>query len=481
VSVPRRWLISAWPPVALAALTVAQASCGGGGGEPVPGPVGPTGAAAVASVDVAPPTATLVVGDQTQFVATTRDAGANVIAGRPVAWSTSQPAIATVSASGMVAGLAAGGPVTITATSEGRSGSATITVTAVVRPIASSISAGTSHTCALGSAGTVLCWGSNSFYALGQPYPLTVASKPLAVPGGRSFVSVSAGAFGTCALDSAGAAYCWGANAGGFAGATSDNRDAPTLVSAPTRFESLTRGILHACAITSAGSTYCWGNASGFAGVASSVVPVQVPGSIAFVTVSGGFAHTCAISAGGDGFCWGYNPFGAFGDGRVGNQSAVPVAVVGGLKFTSISAGSAHTCGIASGGRAFCWGNDQVGQLGIGMRPGQYSAPTAVQSSETFIAIASGEAHTCGLVQGGAARCWGNNQSGQLGDGSTQTRAIPVPVAGGLRFSSITAGSNHSCAVAIAGGVYCWGRNGSGELGDETTVSRSVPTAVRLP
>src|SRR5919204_569140 len=153
------------------------------------------------------------------------------------------------------------------------------------------------------------------------------------------------------------------------------------------------------------------------------------------------------------------------------------------LQATKIAAGDQHTCAITDSGGAKCWGDNEFGQLGDGTRTNR-SAPVAVSGLDSGVsALAGGYGHTCALVTGGGAKCWGLNSppfgSGQLGDGTSTDRRTPVDVVGlASGVSTITLGGHHTCALA-GGGVKCWGFNPQGQLGDGTT--NDHPTPVDVP
>ena len=245
----------------------------------------------------------------------------------------------------------------------------------------------------------------------------------------------------------------------------------------------------HVCGLEAlTGLAYCWGdNHAGALGIGEqdgSDSPVPVKGALRFKSLSVGNYATCGIEAATAlAYCWGSNQFGDLGDGTRGTRWE-PTAVVGGLRFSRISASGSHTCGVeAQTGLAYCWGKE--GLIGDGTFS-QRSTPTLIGSGASqirFTDISAGAAHTCAIeTQTGVAYCWGNNSSGQIGDGTRTDRLAPTMVGGGgdnLHFSSISAGSTLSCGIeALSGFAYCWGTNQYGEIGDGTTSDRRVPTLV---
>ncbi|NDG98588.1 MAG: hypothetical protein EBY11_11715, partial [Proteobacteria bacterium] len=177
-----------------------------------------------------------------------------------------------------------------------------------------------------------------------------------------------------------------------------------------------------------------------------------------FTSLALGHYHTCGLVAGGAAYCWGYNGLGQLGDGTTQDRAA-PVAVSGGLTFTSLGlGGSGWTCGLTGEGRAYCWGYNDLGQLGDGTLLNR-SAPVAVSGGRVFISLATAAEHTCGLIAGGAAYCWGENVNGQSGDGTNERHSLPVAVSGGRTFTSLATGSSsgHTCGLEPSGAAYCWG------------------------
>ncbi len=276
----------------------------------------------------------------------------------------------------------------------------------------------------------------------------------------------------TCGLTAAGAAYCWGFNTFGQLGAgTSPGPEqcpasqsacaaTPVPVVGGCSFAAMSAGHGHTCAITSAGAAWCWGFqlagelGNGVAGTQSS--PVAVVGGVSFAQVSAGYYHTCGVTAAGAAHCWGLNRAGQLGDGSTTDRTT-PVPVSGGVSFTAVSAGADHTCGVTSAGAAWCWGFNGNGELGDGSTTDRL-APVPVTGGVSFAAVSAGTAHTCGVTSAGAAHCWGYNGQGQLGDRTDTTGPSPVPVAGGLSFASLSAGAFHSCGMTGGGAIYCSGQ-----------------------
>ncbi|HKE91122.1 MAG TPA: hypothetical protein VKB45_12350 [Gemmatimonadales bacterium] len=346
------------------------------------------------------------------------------------------------------------------------------------------VSAGGGHTCGVTTGGAAYCWGFNSFGNLGDGTTISPRTNPVAVQGGITFATVSAGGGHTCGLSTAGAAYCWGENDNGQLGdGTTTQRTSPVPVLGGLTFAAVIAGGAHTCGLTTGGAAYCWGsNSSGELGDGTTTPrtsPVAVLGGLPFAAVSpSALYHTCGVTLAGAAYCWGYNNGGQLGDATTTDRTT-PVPVAGGLTFSAVSAGGGHTCGLATGGVVYCWGNNFSGQLGDGTATARTS-PVPVTGGLTFSAVsAGGYAHTCGVASGGAAYCWGRNAEGQLGNGTTTDQASPGAVLGGLTFAAVSARAYyHACGITTGGAAYCWGRNDGGQLGDGTTTNRLTPVQV---
>ncbi len=327
------------------------------------------------------------------------------------------------------------------------------------------ITAGTSHTCALLLTGAVRCWGFNGAGQLGYGNTTTVGngygpSIEVAgdVPLGGTAVAISAGAYHTCALLSAGAVRCWGQNNAAQLGY---------------------------------GNTQTVGD--GAPGDKSIVDAGDVPLGGTAVAIAAGYHHTCALLATGAVRCWGDNTYGQLGYNTttsVGDGSGPSIQSAGDVPLggtaVAITAGGQHTCALLSNGAVRCWGLNDAGQLGyntttdVGDGPG----PTIESAGDvplggTALAITAGVSHTCALLSTGGVRCWGDGTSGQLGygkaanvgdgvgfDKSIET-AGDVPLGG--TAVAITAGDNDTCALLGSGAVRCWGAGTAGQLGYNDT------------
>ncbi len=457
----------------------------------------------VVSVEVTPPEVRLMVRETLSLTATPTDATGAEVTGGAVSWSSTDSAVAQVSPSGMVTGVAPG-TATIAAISEGGTGAATVVVAAALPPV----SAGFWSSCWVTSQAAAYCWGGNAHGELGDS---STTDRRVARPvhGGRAFASVSAGGAvlgdpsHACGVTRQGAAYCWGSNTDGELGSATTEicrfstpcSTTPAPVAGGLTFVSVSAGYQHTCGVTTDGAAYCWGaNDDGRLGDGSTTdrrTPVLVAGGFKFVSVSAGYKHTCGVTTDGAGYCWGANDVARLGDGSTADRST-PARVFGELKLAWMSAGYSHTCSVTTDGDAFCWGTNGYGELGsAAAETCQADAPcrtTPVRVGELkFTSVSAGYYHSCGVTKERAAYCWGASEYGEIGSATTGAcqsatpcSTTPVPVVGGFRFTSVSAGYLHTCGVADDGLAYCWGRNDHGQLGDGSTnrSSKPIPVAV---
>lgn len=344
------------------------------------------------------------------------------------------------------------------------------------------LDAGASHSCVLTSTGLARCWGGNFSGQVGSGSVTLGVRRPTDVlESDAGNASISAGESGSCLITGAGGVRCWG-----IRGAAENGPGTADVAGAASKITAVSVGGMHQCAVTRSGGVKCWGdNTEGQLGdgtTAARATPVAVAGLPGPVrAVSSGSSHTCALTRAGGVVCWGANS-----EGQLGNQkkqnSRSPVAVRGlSSGVTAISAGSSHTCAITETGKVRCWGSGRQGQLGVRAVIDARTPVTVIGLTPGAVAVSAGSSHSCAITRAGGVTCWGENGSGQLGDGTLASSAIPVNVVGlPSEVFAIAAGGRHTCA-ATATGVICWGANDSGQLGDGTRTDSSVPVALGSP
>jgi alpha-tubulin suppressor-like RCC1 family protein len=498
----------------LAVAALAVAACGDE-------PISPPAPVPVASVTIASSTDSVLLGGRIELTAQALDQDGDPVLGRPVAWTTSDSTIATVSAGGRVTGLALG-VVTITATIDGVSGNTEVTTYGLVF---ASVHAGASFSCGLTTGGRAYCWGWNWNGELGTGSSDTASTTfPVPVSGGLQFTALTARWGGACGIAENDLAYCWGANyAGQLGDGSTTAQAAPVAVSGGLTFDAISGSSSHTCGVGPSGAVHCWGSNSfgqlGDGARVNSLVPTTVVGGQVFASVSSsGYFVSCGLEAGGDAYCWGANYAGQLGydttyysltptpvsgapalvtldasydrtcglntSGAVhcwgfkrfhhaGKTSFVPQPEASGFVFTTITEGDSHACGLTATGDAYCWGANVYGQLGNGAtnQQNEESPPVAVLGGLSLVDISVGDTHTCALTGAGEAYCWGDNTAGQFGNGTTNSSptTLPVPAASGLTLASIDAGGWYTCGITQGGDAYCWGANTWGTLGNGAT------------
>lgn len=251
----------------------------------------------------------------------------------------------------------------------------------------------------------------------------------------------------------------------------------------PLSVTSVGVGSYFGCALTPAGGVKCWGwNTNGQLGNVGGMI--STPSDVAGLTngvkyLATGPAQVCVVTTAGGAKCLGINDVGQLGDGTL-VQRNTPVDVIGLTSgIANIAMGYYHACAVTTAGGAKCWGKNNMGQLGDGTTVSTTSPVDVVGLSTGVASIAIGNDHTCALMISGAVKCWGNGSNGRLGDGTSVNKSSPVNVTGLTSgVSSISTGVYSTCALTTVGGIKCWGLNTNGQLGDGTTTQRTVPTDV---
>ena len=403
----------------------------------------------------------------------------------PVRHHTGRIALAMLVANSIMAGvasLAAPADAAVSAADASRR------VPAPMAAISTIVAAGYQHTCALLTSKEIRCWGSNERGQLGDDTGVDSFLPVRVRVSGSDIRAVVAGGRQACALLAGGTMRCWGRNDDGQLGDGTQYTDRwmPVAVLGLTGVRSMAAGGRHTCALLTNGRIQCWGaNEDGQLGdntrIHPRLRPVDVVGLGTSVrAVAAGIWHTCALLNNGSVRCWGDNAAGQLGDGtRVDRRR--PYFNVHGLDrdVRMVALGELHTCALLTNGTVRCWGLNRYGQLGDGTTTDRLT-PVQVRGLSGVTAIAAGAYHTCALLNNGVVRCWGDNANGQLGDRTTTNRLRPVAVSGlgGVSTIVTAAGASHSCALLVRGGVRCWGDNDHGQLGDGTIIDRRTPVPV---
>ncbi len=350
----------------------------------------------------------------------------------------------------------------------------------------SSVSAGSSQTCAIDLEDRLWCWGTSSNGALGLGVP-SASKSPTPVVSGESWKSVSVGKDHVCGISKEMKLYCWGDNRKkqvGIEGAA-QYRQPELNRTVEGRWDSVSAGTSHTCG-TSNNKLFCWGTGLGILGLDTMVasVPTVVPAKNREVWsyVSVNEDHSCVIDLEQGLYCWGFND-----DGKVGVGSLEPVRSPTAVKYAdeehirAVSAGYNHTCGIF-GESLYCWGKGDMGQLGQGGFD-DANRPEKIGFEGPF-QISSGTLHTCAVNKQNQVYCWGDGFYGQLGINQKKVNiAKPAHVDenGGADWLSVSAGEYHTCGIRGKDELWCWGRNNSFQLGlDGGAGERLIPNKLRV-
>jgi alpha-tubulin suppressor-like RCC1 family protein len=299
------------------------------------------------------------------------------------------------------------------------------------------VSAGGTFTCARDASGGVQCWGSGARGRLGNGSAMT-STLPGAVPLAMPLLTLSSGWNHSCGVGTDAGGICWGEfpQVGSGPGPVAWT---PVTVGGGHAYLQIAAGEGFSCGLGADSLAWCWGTNSalrlGADAVSSTAAPLAVRDSLHFTQLTAGGLHACGLTASGELWCWGANGSGQLGADAALDSSAAPQRVAGGLSFAAVAAGSRSTCAITTDGSAYCWGANDAGQLGAAASASCDGAPCsraplAVSGGLRFTEISVGDLHACGLSVDGIAYCWGKNDRGQLGDGTLIDRVAPTRVLG---------------------------------------------------
>jgi alpha-tubulin suppressor-like RCC1 family protein len=321
--------------------------------------------------------------------------------------------------------------------------------------VAVDVSVGADHVCAALSDGRVRCVGQNDHGQLGDG-TTSSSERPVDALWMTDTVQVAAADRFSCARNVAGAVHCWGYNGQGqVADAPLTERHRPTRWTQIDDAVDLDIGHYTGCVVTSAGDVMCWGP-HGFA------VPTVVEGSSDATEVAVGDFHRCALVnngvSTGQVACWGKNTNGQLGDGTTFDRDElhlIPMLT----DAIKVDAGEEHTCVLLDSGSVKCFGTNSHGQLGTAQLAEQLKlSPSQVDGLAAATDVTTGARHSCAIAgENHKVFCWGQNQHGQLGDGTTGASSAPVEVRGLSDVQHVEAGVHTTCALTTDGDVHCWG------------------------
>ncbi len=358
-----------------------------------------------------------------------------------------------------------------------------------MHPCPTMLALGDTHTCALFSDGTTRCWGKFNDGQLGIASldggtANSIVDLPTPVVGLTDATSIAAGTKHTCAATASGGVSCWGNDVYGQLGIGSSaaslvpvsvvSADGDAGAFALARAVSL--GQSHTCVTTSA-ATYCWGrNNTAQLGLGAITPAIALrPTAVAsgsFVAIAAGGSFTCALDASGNVSCFGDNSRGAVGqsDALATRTFPTPTPVRGLAHVAQIAAGQGHACAVLESGALLCWGDNALNQLAAkvddaGAVAPWLDTPTLVALPAPAQQVTAGGKHTCALVAGGDVYCWGDNSFFQRGTSNSTPPIEPTRVETVAHAVEVRAGSGHTCARMRDGTVACWGRNSTGQVG----------------
>lgn len=463
-------------------------------------------AAARPSITVSPPEATIGLNATRQLTATVKDTAGNTVANPVLTWSSDAPAVANVSATGLVTSFAVG-TANISVSFEGVTATAVLTVelmpTVTLSPVTAVIGVGSAPlplsitvTDINGApvANPAVTWSSSDT-------AIATVSNGLVTPVAQGVTEISATFEGvtetatitvrnqpevTIIQPSSSGTPLYAGFLLEFIGEATDSDGEPlsgtSLVWSSDRSGQLASGATFTNDSLTSGPhliTLTATDDNGITGTASVSIDLLAATFSAFGdTITAGSNFACGLDMTGAAYCWGDNTHGQLGDGTT-DQRNVPTPVVGGHTFAAISAGSSHVVALTDKGVLYSWGNNQSGQLGNGTIEAA-NTPRRLPGNQAFIAISAGASHTVALTPRGKAYGWGSNTAGQLGNGTSSATPNPTPVevAGGHTFELISAGAQHTVALDEQGNAYGWGNGANGRLGHGNNDSSNIPVAV---
>jgi len=330
---------------------------------------------------------------------------------------------------------------------------------------------------------TLFTWGYNPFGGLGDNTGTNRSNPVQTVAGGINWKSVVGGLYHTAALKTDRTLWTWGSNSYGSLGDnTTVSKQSPVqTTSFGTNWKQVACGRDHTAAIKTDGTLWSWGrNSYGALGdntITHKSSPVQtIAFGINWKQVDCGSYHTAAIKTDGTLWCWGYNNSGQLGDNTVAHKSSPIQTIAYGTNWKQVSTGITLTAAIKTDGTLWCWGQNTNGRLGDNTGGSKSSPVQTITFGTNWKQVACGRSHTAAIKTDGTLWCWGENDSGGLGDNTIIDKSSPVQTTTyGTNWKQVDCGYRYTTAIKNDGTLWCWGRNQFGGLGDNTIIYKSSP------
>jgi alpha-tubulin suppressor-like RCC1 family protein len=367
-------------------------------------------------------------------------------------------------------------------------------LTAVIIAMLVSFSTLLAHPADAAGSSSVLAWGQNGGRQLGYITTASFSSFPKGAGQLPYIKAVEGGDSHSLALKTDGTVWAWGSNSSGQLGpsvARGSSTYTPAQVAGAYGSQAIAAGSIHSLALRTDGTVRAWGhNGMGQLGTNSvsyeSSIPQAVHNLSGVRAIAAGCYHSLALKTDGTVWAWGSNSWGqlgAFTDNSFGQmESLIPVKVMNLSGVQAIAAGCDHSLALGADGTVWAWGSNHHGQLGSGLATGLSThTPIRVAGLSKVTSVAGGDNHSLALRTDGRVWAWGDNRSGQLGNGNTTTTGTPVQVASLTKVQKIAGGGSHSLALKEDGTAWAWGDNRSGQLGNGATAPAYTPVQVRSP
>ena len=356
------------------------------------------------------------------------------------------------------------------------------------------ISTGSTHTVAIKTNGTLWAWGNNTNDQLGDSVTTTYSRTPVQIGTANDWVSISAGTSHTVAIKTNGTLWAWGNNYNGELGdGTNENKRNPVQVGTANDWASVSAGSSHTVAIKTDGTLWAWGNnlygGLGDGTTTNRSAPVQIGTKNDWKLVSAALWYTVAIKTDGTLWTWGVNNFGQLGNGTIGSgfldyskntNTPIQVGIENTWELITACFGSQHTIAFKKDGTVWVWGRGHWGMLGDGTEESK-SSPVKIGDANIWSFTTGGSARSFAIKIDGTLWAWGSNDYGGLGDGTTTNRLSPVRIGTESNWEFISVGGEHTVAFKKDGTLWAWGRNNYGQFGDGTTTDSYSPIQIYIP